>query len=193
MSELPYFQPGKTFGAATLKEMVATEFTAFRAAMQGDHITPGDRVIRLIVNGELWMSDSKDEFWDHYQAMSDAHGRVLIHGLGLGCYLNAILASKDVTHVDVVEINKDVIGLVGPFFEQDERVHIHHANAFTKEWPVGTRWNYVWHDIWANKCTDDLSEHAKLNRKFGNRTDRQGCWAHEWLLWQRRRERRAVW
>lgn len=138
------------------------------------------------------MSDTDAEVRDHYGPYMKARelgGRILIHGLGLGSILQAVLTCKDVTHVDVVEIDEDVIKLIGPYFEKDKRVHIHHADAFTKKWPKGTRWNVVWHDIWDTICLDNKPEITKLMRKFGRRSDWQSYWAKHVLDRQMREER----
>jgi predicted membrane-bound spermidine synthase len=179
------FQEG-THGTARLKFYTADAFTALRASIHGGDIKKGDKVLQLFVNGNLWMSDSRDELRDHYTAIRMATGRVLIHGLGLGCYLSSVCANPEVTHVDVVELNPDVIALVAPYFKDDPRVSIVQGDAFTYQWPKGSRWNCVWHDIWSGKCTDDLTEHSKLLRSFGKHSDWQGCWAHEYLLYKKR-------
>lgn len=176
-------------GRAQLVLYTATALDAIRGAFSADaaNIRAGARCMQLRVGGNLWMSDTSDEYRDHVVAIMEARGRVLIHGLGLGCYLAAILTKPEVTHVDVVELDPDVIALVGPYYAHDARVRIHHGDAFTFAWPKGTRWNTVWHDIWADKCTDDLEAHGKLARKFARRCDWQGAWAHEFLLYHRRR------
>ena len=96
------------------------------------------------------------------------------------------------SHVDVVESDKRVISLVGPYYTIDERVTIHHADAFeqSKTWPKDTRWNLAWHDIWADLCEDNLQEMFKLHRSYGRRVDWQGSWGKEDLIRQRIRERR---
>lgn len=176
-------------GSAELVKYTASALDSFRGAMHGANIRAGDTTIQLLVNGRLWMSDTSDEYRDHIRAIREATGRVLIHGLGLGCYLSAILTKPEVTHVDVVELSADVLALVGPYFAGDPRVNLIHGDCFKVKWPAKTRWDCVWHDIWADKCTDDLAEHSKLLRSFGKRAKWQGCWAHETLLYNRERGR----
>jgi len=142
---------------------------------------------RLMDNDRLWMSDVDAEKRDHLEPVRRIHGyqakRVLINGLGLGMVLNAALSFGHVEHVDVVEIDERVIKLVGPYYEADPRVTIHHANAYaqTGRWPTGTRWDVGWSDIWGNISTDDLVDMAKLNRSYGRRCDWHECWGY-WLL-----------
>jgi len=187
---------GDKHGEAELHKATATGLTAFRFAMHGANVREGDTAVQLVVGGQLWMSDTRDEFNDHLGAIYAAKGRVLVHGLGLGCYLNAILHKDMVSHVDVVERNADVVALMSPYFEsyaKAGKLTIHHDDAFTHKWPKGTRWQYVWHDIWPTICTDDLPEHTKLMRKFGHRCNEQGAWKHEHLLWQKKQEKRSFW
>lgn len=172
-------------GSAELKIEIADAFMALRAALHGEDINDGDRVIQLLVNGSLAMSDSRDELRDHWEAIDKARGRVLVNGLGLGCYLSAILTKNEVRHVDVVEVNADVITLVGPYFHHDGRVAIRNADAFSCRWPRGSKWDCVWHDVWPSKNIDDLREHAALTRSFAGRAKWQGCWAHDDLVHRR--------
>lgn len=180
-------------GRASVSVRDVDRFSAAVAQARGEYVREGDRITGLYVANKLVMSDVRDEYRDHAYAISQAYGRVLIHGLGLGCYLKAILAKPEVLHVDVVELEEDVIALIGPYFADDPRVHIHQGDAYTYEFPKGTTWDVAWHDIWADKCTDDLALHAKLNRRYGRKVSWQGCWAHEYLLYRRRQEREPVW
>jgi spermidine synthase len=73
------------------------------------------------------MSDTNMERRSNWQVKDNAHGRVLIAGLGIGMILHPILdptraiisrrageALQPVEHVTVVELNQDVIDLVAP-------------------------------------------------------------------------------
>lgn len=168
--------PEATLGSAQIKKYTAAT-------------PPGDTCTQLLVRGELVMSDTRDELRDHYTAIYRAKGRVLINGLGLGCYLAVVLSKPEVTHVDVVELNPDVLALVAPHFTKDERVVFHQADAYVqaRKWPPGTRWDCVWHDIWPTKCSDDLEGHARLRRSYARRAEWQGSWAHETLVYLRER------
>lgn len=185
------YKDGDSVGTARLEKITATKLMALQARFSHlpATINEGDVAMRLIVKDTLWMSDSYDEFMDHWDAIISARGRVLVNGLGMGCYLRCILSKPEVVHVDVVEKNADVIALISPYFNQPEytgRVSIYHGDAFTFNWPKNTRWDFAWHDIWPTICSDDLKEHAKLNRRFGRRTDNQACWKHHTLLRLRR-------
>lgn len=181
------YPDGARCGSAHLRLATATALDELRwmTGTKGTStVRAGDTAMQLLtgegITGQLWMSDSCDEFHDCLGAIYSATGRVLVHGLGLGSYLHCILSKPDVTHIDVVENSQDIIDLISPHFaKHNGRLTIHHDDAFTRKWPRGTRWNYVWHDIWATICTGDLAAHTTLLRKFANRTDNQGCWKHE--------------
>lgn len=152
-----------------------------RWAMKGRSYVPG--LYTRLYHGHVTnviMSDTPDEVQDHLEPMYQAHGRVLINGLGIGMVLKAVLLKPEVTSVDVVELEADVISLVAPSYD-DPRVTIHHANAFDIQWPVGTTWDVAWHDIWPTMCTDHLPEMATLKRKYGKRVGWQACWGQEYM------------
>jgi spermidine synthase len=112
-------------------------------------------------------------------------GRVLIHGLGLGMIVKFALAQANVTHVDVVELERDVINLVGRHYE-DERLTIHHGDAMKYEWPPEAGWSVVWHDIWGDFQPGNLEEMDFLHRRFAARCEWQGSWSQDHLLARQR-------
>lgn len=172
------------------------------AAGVGDFI----KLFRVIPGGgfeggpaeEIMMSNTPQEMIDHQHPLEHATGRVLVHGLGLSCLVSGLLAKPEVDHIDVVEIDQGIIDMVGPAYADEERVTIHHGDCSTFPWPKGTRWNYVWHDIWANISSRNLHDpeeaengipYAMLHRKFSARCDMQRSWAFERAQQQRDHER----
>jgi hypothetical protein len=151
----------------------------------GRYVPPGDYT-RLTRRGAVIMSDTPDELYDLAAILRHGAGHVLIHGLGLGCVVKAMLAKPGVRHVTVLDIDQDVIDLIGPYYA-GPRCDIIRGDALTHEWPKGQRWDCVWHDIWPTLCTDDLREHARLRRRFGGRCGWQGSWGYHLLRsWRRR-------
>jgi hypothetical protein len=67
------------------------------------------------------------------------------------------------------------------------RLTIHHGDALTYKWPVGTRWTVAWHDIWDTICEDNLPDMNRLHRRFGRRVDWQGSWCRDLIETERRR------
>ncbi len=160
-----------------------------RLMMSGRGCRPGKYTKLVHEKRGLIMSDTDAEKADHYAFVRAADGHCLMNGLGIGMCLNAILKKPDVTRVSVIEIDPDIISLVGPNYT-DPRIKIINADAYKYSPPKGTRYGAVWHDIWDNLCTDNLDEMARLHRKYGRRTDWQGSWGHEMLKHQRRQDKR---
>lgn len=152
-------------------------FENFRLAMSGRSVRPGTYTALKHANRGIVMSDTAAEMRDHYQFVRRAEGRVLINGLGLGMCLGAVLAKPAVEHVTVVEIDSDVIALVAPHYTCDPRVEIVNASAFDYAPPKTARYGAVWHDIWDEICTENLTEMTRLKRKYGRKADWQGCWS----------------
>ena len=116
-------------------------------------------------------------------------GHVLINGLGLGYVATKILEHDNVKHVTIIEKSEDVIKLIGPTLQKSfpGRVTIINEDAFEHKPKRGERYTVVWHDIWDDICTDNLSGMTKLHRKYGRRTEWQGSWQKENLEYQRER------
>jgi spermidine synthase len=123
------------------------------------------------------MSNTDMEIRTHRAAIQEAKGNVLVTGLGLGMYLTAILAKEEVNSVTVIEKSEDLIRLVSPHFIDDQRVTVICADAFYWKPPKDAHYDFVWHDIWPDICSDNLKEMTKLKRKFAQKADLQMCWA----------------
>lgn len=175
--------PEATSGSWRVERFEIPKFSieGLRLAMKGRPASPGTYT-RLMRGGTLVMSNTPAEL-DDLHPLFHAIGclptqRVLINGLGLGVALLGVLQMK-VSHIDVVEQSEDVLSLVSPHYK-DERVTFHHADALTKTWPKGTRWDVVWHDIWDNVPNeDDLPTISKLKRAYGRRCHWQGVWCEQ--------------
>lgn len=126
-------------------------------------------------HGEVVMEDSRRELRRHLPIWLAARGRVLVSGLGLGCVVRGLLASPAVEHIDVVEIDADILRALGPEFASSPRVALHHADALTWEPPAGARWDCAWHDIWCEGSGLQLL-HAELLVRYADRVRRQGAW-----------------
>lgn len=157
---------------------------------RGGRVRPGP-LTQLHIGTTMMMSDGYHEYIQHLSAIHNAHGHVLVNGLGLGCYVKAILAKPNVERVTVVELLPEVIELVAPYYTSDPRVEIIHDDAFrrAKSWPRGSRWDCVWHDLWPSQLEAYLPQMAALKRSYARRCGWQGCWAQEEIRADRRRER----
>ena len=195
--------PEGTHGRHEVVRQKLDDLGRLRCVINGHGITdlPVTKLVRYRTEERegmttLVMSDTPDEIQDHVGFIARARGRVLIHGLGIGMCVRAVLRKEEVEHVDVVEMSADVIALVAPWLYQEfgtERLTIHCGDCLDFKWPTGTRWSAVWHDIWDTICTDNIPQMGTLHRKFGQRCDWQGSWSKEVCLWHRRRENANPW
>lgn len=159
----------------------------------GGRWTPPGDYLKLANDDEeigVMMSNTPDEINDHNAAFTVAEGRVLVSGLGLSCVVSGLLAVADVQHIDVIELDEDVIRLVGPAFANDPRVTIHHGDVLTYEWPEGSYWDFAWHDIWSKISSDNLEpediegkpqetgvSYREVFERYGPMVGAQNAWA----------------
>jgi hypothetical protein len=199
--------PEGAVGSAKIERFEITESDVRLALFQDSRArTDPGTYTKLVVGGELWMSDTQAERRDHYEPVRRAleldhsEGRVLITGLGIGMVVQAMLHVPQITHVDVVEMNPDVIDLAAPHYSEmaaklGKTFDVHHGDAHARKvlFPAGTTWDLAWHDIWLNICTDNLESMGKLARTYTRFVGWQGFWAKEECRYQRDRERRMFW
>jgi hypothetical protein len=141
-------------------------------------------------DGVIVMSDTQSEIRDHREFIDRAAGSVLIHGLGLGMAARACLLKPEVTDVTIVELECDVINLVGGWLESIAKkagkgLTIICNNALTWKPVKGAFWQVVWHDIWTDISEDNLPSMCTLHRRFGRRCDWQGSWKRSYIEWVR--------
>lgn len=161
----------------TVERPKPSQLEIVRAAFNQDgRIAPEGTYKVLKREGTLVMSNTPDEIRDFMHVVRGAYGTILINGLGLGVLVQALLDRGQVEEIIVIEKSADVIRLVGGHYEKDDRVTIIQADCFEYQPPQGKRYNYVWHDIWDNICSDNLPEMHKLHRKYGRKTDEQSSW-----------------
>lgn len=165
--------------------VVDDELARVRALFSHGRYCPAGTYTKLLVRGRLVMSDTPDEMLDHRLPVQFAKGHCLVMGLGLGMVVTAMAKKPEVEKITVIEIEKDVIDLVGP--HMPEKAEIIHADALTWEPPKGVRYGVVWHDIWASMCADQIPERARLKRRYGRRCEWQGDWGREVIDRDRRR------
>lgn len=155
-------------------EITAAEasFVNILRARGYEQVQPG-QYARLIVNGQLVMSDTDYELWTMRDAVRAARGDVLIGGLGLGLVALAILRKPEVHSVTVVEKNADVVALVEDPLRRQLTVTqsagflVWTADVRTWEPKVFNvhRFDYAYLDIWPNVCVDDYADHVALRRR----------------------------
>lgn len=169
------------FGLWSIEKRAAPESephgAMFRALIGGPEQTVLGRITEATMHqppGEIVMEDSTQELSRHLPIWLRARGRVLITGLGLGCVVRGLLASPQVERIDVIELDRDILRIVGAEFAHEPRVTLVHGNALTCKMP-GKHWDFAWHDLWCEGSTLQLL-HLKLIGRYRKRCDRQGAW-----------------
>jgi len=143
-----------------------------------EHIMYDGIYVKLIVEGELMMSDTAMERITNREFILNAKGRVLIAGLGVGLILQAILDKPEVSEVVVVEKYQDVIDLVGERF-QHPKLTIICADIFEYELPKTEKFDTIYFDIWADINTSNLDEMKFLHAKF-RKNKGKDCYMDSW-------------
>lgn len=127
--------------------------------------------------GELVMNDIPSELRKHLDFVMKARGRILVTGLGLGCVVRGLLYRGNCDEIHLVERDASVIELCAAAV-RDRRVVIHHADA-TRWLPEG-RFDYAWHDLWADPDKNEpglQAIHMRLMADLHRRCPNQGAWA----------------
>jgi hypothetical protein len=161
-------------------------------------IAPGEYTA-IAQQGDVWMSDTPAELEDHIEIVDHVYhygGYVLILGLGLGVVVQAVLDMPQVEGCTVVEISPDVIKLVAPTYQRryGKRFNVIQADALA--WEPDHLYSAVWADIWPTLSSSNLTQVAKLRRRYKNH-GWFGAWAvniiradnREWQQELRRRKR----
>lgn len=120
---------------------------------------PIGRYVRLMHCFECVMSDTPMEKRTNCEFVLNAHGNVLIGGLGIGLILLAIQDKEDVKQITVVEKSKEVIELVGNQLPLNSKVHIVNDDVF--EYNPLFKYNTIYMDIWNYINKDVYNEQMK--------------------------------
>ncbi len=166
----------------TRHDMRAPTFQSYRNIVGAGRWTVLQRYTEATAHLDTWeivMEDSRRELRKHLPIFERALGRVLVTGLGLGCVVRGLLSKREVTYIDVVEIDRGILRVVGAEFEGNPRVTLHHGDALKID--LGDeRWDFGWHDLWIEEGEGrpHLQHlHAELFLKFSTRCAWQGAWA----------------
>lgn len=159
------------------------------------------RYVRLLVNGELMMSDTSMEKISNRDFVANANGRVFIAGLGVGLIVNALrnkLLNGIVTEITVIEKYQDVIDLIAPYYS-DLKINYVLGDVLDYKLPKGDLYDTIYFDIWPTISEDNLPEMAKLHNRFKfniNRTNSNkwmGSWMQKYLQQQKAKYSRSYW
>lgn len=176
-------------------------FYNMKVIMSGGHMMRMDAgdYVRLEIENELMMSDTRMEKDSNREFCYEAKGRVLIAGLGIGLVLHNLTQSiceGKVTEIIVVEKSQDLIDLVSPYFQNNiDKLKIIQGDIFEWSPTKGEKFNTIYFDIWPKISVDNLEEMKKLHRRFKRFLDRaHPCWMDSWMkkeLQKRKRQERS--
>ena len=113
------------------------------------------------------MFDEPREIKEALAFVEKAEGKILVTGLGIGMVAAWLASKKEVTQVDVIEKNIDVINLVTPYLPSS-KIRVIHADAF--DYKLTEKYDSAWHD-----CFYVVPENTeKLTSQFP--VERQEIW-----------------
>lgn len=178
-------KPNKKFGNWRIEEFTVTEneakFFNMRMHFQGklDECIQAGQYLRLeqLSTGYVVMSNTPMECNTNQVAYDYARGSVLVAGLGMGMILEAMLSKPEVTHIRVIEIDKDIIDYVGGFFKDDPRVEIIQGDILNYYPTKDEFYNYVWIDIWDDINNQNEPQIAELNERFKDHCNEMNLWS----------------
>ena len=152
----------KQQGVVRLEKFRAEGFAALRQGIpQGDYI-------RLMVDGSLMMSNTPMEKRTSMDFVINAHGDVLICGLGIGLVIIPLLVRDNVKSITVLEKYQDVIDCVLPQIEKHDvngKLKVIHQDCF--EFTTKDKYDTIFIDIWAYVNSDVYKEEMQpLKRKY---------------------------
>lgn len=154
--------------------------------------------VRLVVDGELMMTDTNMERVSNMEFVHRANGHVLIAGLGIGLIIYNIedkLKKGIVKSITVVEKYADVAALVSNKFP-GARVIVEDINDFKVD--GDDKYDTIYFDIWPTISTDNLQEIYELERKFRKHLNKDnpnrwiGSWMKKNLQRIQRKEKRSI-
>lgn len=148
--------------------------TAENAAELPGRVREGP-LTKLWIGAHVATTDALGEFVEQYPAIEAARGDVMVHGLGLGAVVRAMLAKPEVRHVDIIEISADVLRLIAPYFVGNPRVTIWLGDAYDGS-AIDGDWDLVYSDIWVDG-DDHTAEHEAMREEWRSR-----CVQH--ILWE---------
>jgi hypothetical protein len=160
-----------------------SESTGLRAMIKGDpnlFCPPGDYKRLVHAKRGIVMSNTLMEVESNKEFVEEAHGEVLIHGLGLGMVLEAVLAKPTVRHVTVIELDQDIIDLVAPHFYSEFNLNtltIKKGDALKHKPKKGDFYHAIWHDIWDDISPENLTDMVKLRDRWAPYAGWQGFWS----------------
>ncbi len=134
--------------------------------------------LELKRNGVPWMNNRVATDNEHLRWFNGYRGKILIGGLGLGLDLfkmayYGLLDSTEITSVDVVEIDADVVGLVAPYHPH-RKTDIIVGDINQKLLNPSEKYNHIICDIFHDESSLHETEKQELTTRGQSRLEPGG-------------------
>ncbi|AOE44589.1 methyltransferase [Gordonia phage Jumbo] len=161
--------------------------------------TPPGIYTQLMIDGDLWMSDTLAERLDHLsfirKVIREQSETVLITGLGLGMVVAGLIKNAPcVKKITVIEQNTDILNMVHPTYRdlaKENGVEFVAYGFDAWKFPDYFNWDGVgnlpqydaiWHDIWIDAGEHLEEEYEDIRRAYELfAPDFQMCWGEEFM------------
>lgn len=118
----------------------------------------------LLENNREWMCVIPNEIETMRSAIEQAHGKVIVLGLGLGYFTMRVAMKEDVKQIIVIEKNHSIIEIVKKYliqqFPNNEKITIIEGDAF-KYMQKTQEVDFVFADLW-HDVSDGISMYKQL-------------------------------
>lgn len=138
--------------------------------------------VRLWVDGVLMMSDTHMERYTNQFFIDNAHGDVMIAGLGVGLILNALenkVQSGEVNSITVYEKYQDVIDLVLPKYKHLP-IKVICQDILEYRPPKEETYDTIYFDIWPRINKSNLQQIKILHNRWKFRK-RENGYMDSWM------------
>ena len=104
-----------------------------------------------------WMVDDPPHWWSMQNYAKNSSGRVLVGGLGLGLVAGELLKNVDINSVTIVDLNKDVIGLISPLLPEaiDVQLDIVNKDFYDFINDEGNDFDRIIVDLWTSGSVEE--------------------------------------
>jgi hypothetical protein len=148
-------------------------------------IFPEDIIIHYLKDEHgVIMSTIPQEMEQHARQLQNAHGKVLVGGLGLGLSVSLLQENPKVTEITVVEINPDIIALIKPHLDSSKTNIIYgDLHGYLKK--CSTKFDFGYFDIWRGTSEYDFSTIVwPLRRLATGIVEQLECWNEDEMIGQ---------
>ncbi|NCI19758.1 hypothetical protein EJM73_08980 [Clostridium botulinum] len=153
--------------------------------------------IKLTYKSEIVMSNTNMEKRTNSNFINNAHGDVLIAGLGIGLIVLPIQNKEDVKSITIIEKNQEVIDLVATQLPLNNKVKIINEDIFKWKPKRGSKYDVIYFDIWNYINSNVYEEEMKpLKNRFKNylrpKKDNSNRFMKCWAEFEAKNNRRLI-